>query len=724
MKHSPRTISMKHCVHVGAGLLLLLAIPACGRKAATFPPTEKRPVSEEYYGVKIVDNYRWLDDLKDPVVRKWNDTQNAFSRSYFDRFPFLATLGKRVKEVTEEESSSYFALVVRRKLFALKFQPPKNQPFIVTLDSPDDMSTERVVVDPNELNPNGTTAIDWFVPSKEGRLVAASLSENGSEDGSVHVFDVSTGKKLPDIIPRAQYPTGGGSLEWNNDGTGFFYTRYPQGEERPKEDANFYQEVYFHRLGSPSSEDTYILGKEFPRIAENRIATTDDGQHMLVSVANGDGGEFAHYLRGPSGRWVQITQFSDGVTSAQFGPNETLYLLTGKDAPKRKILAVPISRPALAEAKVIVPESDPAISQFLVTAERLYVADVVGGPSRVRVFDLDGKQLESIKLKPISSVRGLVRLKGDEILFSSETYLEPQAWYQYDPGRGEVLKTALAVISTVNFNDCEVIRELAESRDGTKIPLNIIRRNGTDLNGKNPAILYGYGGFGLSEVPSFDPTRRIWLEQGGVYAIANLRGGGEFGEAWHSAGKLTKKQNVFNDFAACAQYLIDKKYTNPAKLAIEGGSNGGLLMGAALTQHPELFRAVVSYVGIYDMLRVELFPNGAFNTTEYGTVKDPEQFKALYAYSPYHHVRDGTAYPAVLFLTGDNDGRVDPANSRKMTARLQAATNSGLPILLRTDSNAGHGIGTGLSTRVSQQVDVFAFFFDQLGVEYKGIGLR
>lgn len=274
----------------------------------------------------------------------------------------------------------------------------------------------------------------------------------------------------------------------------------------------------------------------------------------------------------------------------------------------------------------------------------------------------------------------------------------------------------------MDLSNIEVSRDFATSRDGTKVPVNILMQKGTPRNGQNPTILYGYGGFGISESPSFDPVKRVWLEQGGIYAIANLRGGGEFGEAWHEAGKLTKKQNVFDDFAACVRFLIDKKYTNPARLAIEGGSNGGLLMGAVLTQHPELFRAAVSYVGIYDMLRFENFPNGVFNVTEYGTVKDREQFKALYAYSPYHHVEDGMAYPAVIFLTGDHDGRVDPANSRKMTARLQAATSSGLPVLLRTNPKAGHGIGTGLSDRISQEADVYAFLFDQLGVAYKLAG--
>ena len=272
-----------------------------------------------------------------------------------------------------------------------------------------------------------------------------------------------------------------------------------------------------------------------------------------------------------------------------------------------------------------------------------------------------------------------------------------------------------------DFSDIEVLRETAVSKDGTKVPMTILRRKGTKLDGNNPALLYGYGGYAINLTPAFDPSLRPLFDRGVVYAIASLRGGGEFGEAWHKAGMLTRKQNVFDDFAACAQHLIDQHYTSLAHLAIEGGSNGGLLMGAALTQHPELFHAVVSHVGIYDMLRVELFPNGAFNVTEFGTVKDPEQFKALYAYSPYHHVKDGKAYPAVLFLTGDHDGRVDPANSRKMTARLQAATSSHAPVLLRTSSNAGHGIGTTLSERIAQDTDVFAFLFDQLGLMYKPI---
>jgi prolyl oligopeptidase len=362
-----------------------------------------------------------------------------------------------------------------------------------------------------------------------------------------------------------------------------------------------------------------------------------------------------------------------------------------------------------------VPESKAVIEQFAPTVSRLYVADLVGGPSQLRMFDLAGRDLGLIPVKEISEVSALVRYKADELLFESQSYTDPPAWYRLDPASKKVTRTALCQTTAADYSDVQVIREFATSKDGTRVPLNIMARKGTKLDGNNPTVLYGYGGFGVSESPGFAARLRPLMDHGVVYVVANLRGGGEYGEEWHLAGTLTRKQNVFDDFAAAARYLIERKYTNPARLAIEGGSNGGLLMGAALTQHPDLFRAVVSYVGIYDMLRVELYPNGAFNVTEFGTVKEGDQFRALFAYSPYHHVVNGTQYPAVLFLTGDNDPRVDPANSRKMTARLQASGTK-RPVLLRTSGSSGHGIGTALSERIAEEADEYAFLFDQLGV--------
>jgi prolyl oligopeptidase len=332
---------------------------------------------------------------------------------------------------------------------------------------------------------------------------------------------------------------------------------------------------------------------------------------------------------------------------------------------------------------------------------------------------LKGNLKGEVPVDPMSSIWTLCHFGGDEILFYSESYVNPECWYHYDPVANKVTETALKVKSAVDFSDVDVKRVFAKSKDGTMVPLAIVMKKGTVLSAQNPTLLGGYGGYGISTTPSFNSTLRIWLDGGGIFAEASIRGGGEYGEDWHLAGNLTKKQNVFDDFIGCARYLIENKYTSPSKLAIEGGSNGGLLMGAALVQHPELFRAVVSHVGMYDMLRAELEPNGEFNITEFGTVKDSAQFKALYDYSPYHHVVDGAKYPAVLFLTGDHDGRVDPSNSRKMTARLQEATGSGLPIYLRTSSGTGHGIGSGLSEIISADADYYTFLFDFLKMDYK-----
>ncbi len=401
-----------------------------------------------------------------------------------------------------------------------------------------------------------------------------------------------------------------------------------------------------------------------------------------------------------------------------------------KDAPRGKILTLPLDgKTELKDAATIIPESEAVIENILSTASYLYLSELIGGPSRLRRFDLDGKNGRELPIPANSGVGGLVAMedfaKDNSVLFRLTSFTQPDAWYLCAPPawstRGpkddaRITKTALAKTSPVSFNDIEVVREFAVSKDGTKVPLSILHRKGMKLDGSNPALLTAYGGYGTSLRPGFDSDRRLWFDRGGVIAIANVRGGGEYGEEWHLAGNLTRKQNVFDDFAACARHLAERGYTQPAKLAVEGGSNGGLLMGAFLTQHPDMARAVVSHVGLYDMLRVELDPNGAFNVTEFGTVKDPAQFQALHAYSPYHHIVDGTPYPAIFFLAGETDGRVNPAHSRKMAARLQAATASKNPVLIRLSSASGHGIGTALSERIAQDADVFAFLFDQLGM--------
>jgi prolyl oligopeptidase len=679
-----------------------------------YPRTPQQPEIDDYHGISISDPYRWLEDSTSSAVSDWTAAQNQLTRRVLDAVPQREEFYARLKELYGMASPEYYGLQFRPgRLFAIKRQPPLQQPLLVTLASPDDLASEVILIDPNRLDPSGGTAIDFFVASQDGKKVAVSISKGGSERGDLHIYDVETGQPLSDIIARVQIPTGGGSAAWTPDGSGLFYTRYPRPGERPDEDLDFYEQIYFHRLGDPDSKDRYVIGKEFPKIAECFLSTTPDGLYMLLMVLNGDGGEIAHYICDSRGTWTQVTRFEDQVQDAVLGTDQHLYLLSRQGSPRGKILRIPLTDPILSAAQVIVPEGSLAIQSLLPTDNYLYLVELDGGPSSLRVVDHQGIPVKELPVEPVSAVWELVRENGDTIMILSSTFLTPLGWSQYDPVEGEVRRTALFSSSPADFSDCEVVREYAISRDGTKVPLNIIRRKGTRLEGDYPVLLTGYGGYGISLSPSFRSRRRLWLDMGGVVVVANLRGGGEYGEAWHTAGNLTNKQNVFDDFIACAEHLIKSKYTHPDRLCIEGGSNGGLLMGAALTQRPDLFRAVVSHVGIYDMLRVELDPNGAFNVTEFGTVTNPNHFEALYDYSPYHRVQAGREYPAVMLTTGENDGRVLPYHSRKMAALLQASTTSDKPILLRINTS-GHGIGTALDETIAQDADVFAFLYSQL----------
>ena len=695
-----------------------LATASAGPALLPAVPTPREPVTNTYHGVAVVDDYQWLENGTTPAVRDWTRQQNERTRAWFGQLEFHDGLAQEISELIADESASYGLADCRGgTIFATRFKPPAQQPVLVRLKSVFPPALRRVVFDPNAWNTNGTTAMDWLAPSTDGRLVAISLSENGSENGALHFFETDTGRALPDIVPGVQYPTGGGSAAWNADGTGIFYTRYPHPGERPENDLHFYQQIWFHKIGTPAGADRYELGRDFPRIAEIGLVASDDGRWLLATVANGDGGDFAHYLRDASGSWRQLTRFEDGIKVIKFGKDAALYLLSKKNAPSGKILRLPLANPDLAKAAVVVPQSRNVVDNYEPSATGLYVAVIDGGPSRLWFYGKGRHSPVEVPVLPLSSAGGLHCWHGDDLLFANTSFLVPAGWYEWKPGMKQPRATTLQTTSPANFDDIEVVREFATSKDGTKIPISILRKKGIKLDGRNPTLLYGYGGYGINLTPRFSSIRRIWFDAGGVYAIANLRGGGEFGEAWHLAGNLTHKQKVFDDFIACAEHLIQRKYTSPDKLAVMGESNGGLLMGAFLTQRPDLARAVVSRVGIYDMLRVELDPNGAFNITEFGSVKDEAQFEALYAYSPYHHVKDGTAYPAVLFPCGENDGRVNPAHSRKMTARLQAATSSGLPILLRTTATAGHGMGSSLNDRVAELTDIYAFLFQELGVD-------
>jgi prolyl oligopeptidase len=695
------------------------------------PATKKQPVSDTYHGVTVTDDYRWLEDWNNKDVKAWSEAQNAYARGVLDKLPGVETLRKQLTKIMTAKTTSHGGFSYRGgQLFAMRRQPPKQQPFLVVLPAVDQPDKARVLVEPGKIDSKGTTAIDWYVPSPDGKLVAVSLSKNGTETGDVHIYDTMTAKEVYEVVPRVNGGTAGGDLAWAPDGKGFYYTRYPREKEKPPDDIDFYQQVYFHVLGTPTEKDRYEMGKDLPRIAEIKLEADDATGRVLATVQNGDGGEFAFFLREPDGRWRQFSTFKDKLVQAALGRHDDLFVVSLEDAPRGKLLRMSVKDLDATKAKVIVREGeDTIVTDFpgfssrqtvLPTANRLYVIYQLGGPTEIRCFDFDGKKLDAPRQLGIATVSDLTPVKGDDILFARASYVEPRGVYDYraelKDGRKLPLTTPPPIDLRVDLSDVEVVREFATSKDGTKVPVNIMIPKGAKLDGSNPCLATGYGGYGINLVPGFVPERRILFDHGFVVAVANLRGGGEFGEAWHKAGNLTNKQNVFDDFAAVLKHLIERKYTSPEHLAIEGGSNGGLLMGATLTQHPELMKAVVSHVGIYDMLRVELSPNGAFNVPEFGTVKDEKQFKAMYAYSPYHRVKDGTKYPAVLFLTGANDPRVDPMQSRKMTARLQAA---GARVLLRTSASSGHGLDTSLSERVEEYVDVYAFLFAELGVKVK-----
>ena len=634
--------------------------------------------------------------------------------SYLTSLPAHLAIRNRAEEVIAADSTSYTNL--KRggpTYFALKRRPPKQQPFLVTLTDVAETSTERVLVDPNVLDASGATTVDWFVPSPDGHLVAVSLSSHGTENGTLHLYDVPTGELVDVRIPRITLM--GGSLAWRGDAGGFWYTRYPAPGERGDEDLRFYQEVWFHEIGA--TEDRRDLAGVFAddRIVENVLSSSADGRWVVDRAGRGDGGEWEVFVRPQDGgAWWMLAAIPDQIVDAALGRDE-IFLLSRKDAPNGQILRLPLAQGAtVARASVVVPASPLTIEGLAMTDGRLWVLDMDGGVSGLRAFDLGGAPQAPVELPPICAISQLVRLGDDEVGYPVETFVSPPAWWVARDGEQARRRTALETSTSLDFSGIEVRRVVATSDDGTRVPMSLIARVGALDAGPAPTLLTGYGGYGLSFKPWFRQSRMLWLERGFVLAVANIRGGGEYGDAWHQAGRLLTKQNCFDDFAACARHLVSAGVTTADRLAIIGGSNGGLLMGAVLTQHPDIARAVVAEVPVLDMLRVELHPNGAYNVAEFGTVEDLEQFAAMYSYSPYHHVVDGTPYPAVLLTAGVFDPRVDAYHAKKMTARLQAATSSDAPILLRVESG-GHGIGQSLDQEVGLETDVLAFVSAQLG---------
>ncbi len=703
-------------------IVILCSLFILPSMAFEYPDTRRENTVNSYHGVKVSDPYQWLEDWSSAEVKSWSKAQNSVARKALGKLPGLAAIAKVVEAVTVSDTVSYGAGErVADQAWFLKYAPPKQQPFLVQINTVGDDFSERIVFDPVKGDASASTSIEWYDVSPDGKLVAIALTVAGAEVADLHIFDVDSGEQVDTVLPRVNAATAGGDMSWDADSRGFFYTRYPRDGERSQQDQNFFQQLWHRKLGTPLEDDQYELGRKFDRIAEIRVQQHHDSGKVLVTMQYGDSGRFRLYVRDKDRNWFRASNYEDKLVQAQFINGNTVLALSRKKAPRGKFVALDISKLPNTRQSLLLDESEETLASnfygsptFIVHNNLIYAKVLLGGPAKLRVFNLQGKTQPAPELG-VSGV-GQIMAWGEDVLFRHYSYLKPNSWLYFDGTKTR--RHALSSTSAINFDDYKVVRELATSKDGTRVPVNIIIAKDTKLDGNNPLLLTGYGGYGISLSPNFSPARKVWLDQGGIVSVANLRGGGEFGETWHKQGMLTSKQNVFDDFHAVMRHMVNRGYTQPDKLVIEGRSNGGLLMGAMIAQHPKDFAAAVSHVGIYDSLRFELSSNGAFNIPELGTVADENLFKALHAYSPYHNVTKGD-YPSIMFMTGENDGRVDPMHSRKMTAALQWVNTSANPIFLRTSGNTGHGAGTPLNESIAEEVDRLAFMFDSLGIEYK-----
>jgi prolyl oligopeptidase len=576
-------------------------------------------------------------------------------------------------------------------------------------------SADRVLADPNTLVSDGTISLDWFYPSLDGKYVAYGTSPSGSEISTLHVIETETGKPLPDVIER----TRTASVAWMPDNSGFYYTRYPKPGEAPAGQEMYNRHVFYHALGSEPAKDPLIFGKGRDGKDWPNLAISDDGKWLLIQVEQGwtKNELFLKNTTNDSAP-VRLTTGKEFLYSGDiFGDN--IYIRTNEDAPRYRVFKAPISSPGREHWKEIIPQGQAVLSSADVVGGNIFTHYQQDATSRLKVFSADGKFLHDIPLPGIGSLEDLSgQHNSHEAFFVYQSFTQPMTAFRYDIKSGKVSLFA-RVKAPVDASRYESKQIFYHSKDGTRVPMFIVHKKGLALDEHNPLLLIGYGGFNVTVSPRFLPGYYLWLEHGGVYAVANLRGGSEYGEDWHRAGMLDKKQNVFDDFIAAGEYLIAQKYTDKNHLAILGGSNGGLLMGAAFTQRPDLFRAVICQAPLLDMLRYQNFQIGKLWIPEYGSSDDPKQFEWLYAYSPYHHVKKGTVYPAVLFMTADSDTRVDPMHAKKMTALMQteAANGPHRPILLRIEPKAGHGFGTPISKLIEEYTDIYSFLFWQLGVK-------
>ncbi len=679
------------------------------------PKAKVAPVEDVVQGHKIVDHYRYLEDPNDPDTKLYVEQELAYTRALLDPLPGRAKINARLAQllaigtVSAPQMGGKYYFYTRR-------EGNQNQPILYVREGLN--GDDRVLVDVNKLAADGTTALDWWFASDDGKYVAYGTSASGSEISTLRVIETASRQLLPDAIER----TRAASLAWKHDNSGFFYTRYPKKGEVPAGQEVYYRHVFYHALGADPSADPLIFGDGRDPEWWPNVSLSEDGRWLLINEEHG-WTKTELFLQDLTSKNppVEITTGKDFLYGADFFAGK-LYITTNEDAPRYRVMVADATHAQRENWKELIPQTDAVLQGASVTGGKLLAQYEHNATSELKLFGLDGKKLADIPLPAIGNVfDSSGRYDRNEIFFGFQSFTVPPSVYRVTLTDVKSTLWAKVEASSIDSSAYDVQQVWYASKDGTKVPMFVVSKKGIEKNGKNPTLLTGYGGFNVSLTPTFNRSMYLWMEHGGIYAVANLRGGAEFGEDWHRAGMLDKKQNVFDDFIAAGEYLIAQKYTDRDHLAIQGGSNGGLLMGAMITQRPDLFRAVVCAVPLLDMLRYQNFQIAKLWIPEYGSADDARQFEWLYAYSPYHHVKPGQEYPAILFITGDTDTRVDPMHAKKMAALMQAEAKNGAskerPILLRIETKAGHGQGKPVTKQIEENTDMYSFLFWQLGVK-------
>ncbi len=691
-----------------AGFMVL----SCGQKQEklVYPKTEKKIVTDTYFGTNVDDPYRWLEDDRSPETEAWVKEENKVTFDYLDQIPYRDALKEQLTAIWNyEKLSSPFK--EGEYIYYYKNDGLQNQ--YVMYRKKGDEGEEELFLDPNTFSEDGTTSLGQVSFSKNGNIAAYSISEGGSDWRKIIIIDAETKEVLEDTLVDVKFS----GISWfGNDG--FYYSSYdkPEGSElSAKTDQH---KLYYHKLGTSQKEDKVVFGeKEKYRYVGGGV--TEDDKYLIISGGNSTSGNrlFLKDLTKPNSKIITIDDNIETDTNVADNKGSKLYIVTNLNAPNQRLVTTDASNPTTDNWTDVIPETENVL-RITTGADYIFATYIIDAVTKVFQYDYDGKLVREIELPGVGSANGFLGKNDDEVVYFTFTnYSTPSTIYEFNPKEGDYI-VYWAPEMDHNADDFESKQVFYTSKDGTKVPMVITYKKGIVLNGKNPTMLYGYGGFNVSLTPGFNAANAIWMNNGGVYAVANLRGGGEYGKAWHDAGTKLQKQNVFDDFIAAAEYLINENYTSSDYLAIRGGSNGGLLVGATMTQRPELMKVVISQVGVLDMLRYHTFTAGAGWAYDYGTAEESEEmFKYLLGYSPLHNVKQGVEYPATIIMTGDHDDRVVPAHSFKFAAELQEKQSGENPVLIRIETNAGHGAGTPISKTIQQYADIYAFTLWNMGIK-------